>query len=69
MEKYNLDSLKFIFRVIGSFERLNESRIQTPLNDNSKIVYNVSNMESYSNEVFNGFECIWNRIVRDNIYI
>ena len=68
MEKYNLDSLKFLFRVIKNFEKLEIVRIPRHV-EKSKVVHSLANIKSYDKEVFKGFNCIWNRIVRNNTYI
>ena len=45
------------------------TRIPRHVNEKSKIVYNLTNIDNYNKEVFKGFNSIWNRIVRDKIYL
>jgi hypothetical protein len=67
MNKYNLDSLKMIFRTINSYNYLDNSIIPFFVKDNSKIEYGAQNIENLNKEVFNGWDKIWNRIIRSNI--
>ena len=69
IEKYNLDSCKFLFRVIRSFNNLNNSRVFFHVGNNAKIVYETSNIKALNNKVFSNWGNIWNRLVRANIYI
>ena len=48
MEKYNLDSLKMIFRIIRYFDKLNESKIFFHVYNDSKIIYKPSNIENFN---------------------
>jgi glycosyltransferase involved in cell wall biosynthesis len=68
MNKYNLDSLKMIFRIINSYNYIDYSRIPFHVKGNSKIVYGTQNIENKNNEVFDGWGNIWNRIIRRNIF-
>ena len=67
MEKYNLDSLKMTFRIVTSYDRLNESLLLFHV-DNNSIIYESSNIENYNNYVFKSWGNIWTRIARANIY-
>jgi len=69
IEKYNLDSIKFLFRVIRSFNTIDKSNIFFHVNNNSKIEYESSGIEKFNKFIFKGWENIWNRLVRANIYI
>ena len=69
MEKYNLDSVKFLYRRIKSMNTLNKSKIDFHVYKKSKIVYDSSNVEKYNKKIFKSWGNIWNRIVRANIYI
>ena len=69
IENYKLDSVKMIFRIIDSFDNLIESNIKFHVYNNSKITYGTSNIEKFNNKVFDYWGNIWNRIVRNNIYI
>ena len=67
MNKYNLDSLKMIFRIISNYNYLDYSRIPFHVKGNSKIVYGTQNIENLNIEVFDGWGNIWNRIIKSNI--
>ena len=67
MNKYNLDSLKMIFRIISNYNYLDHSRIPFHVKGNSKIVYGTQNIENLNTEVFDGWGNIWNRIIKSNI--
>ena len=69
IEKYNLDSCKFLFRVIRSFNNLNNSRVFFHVGNNAKIVYETANIKALNNRIFSNWGNIWNRLVRANIYI
>ena len=68
IEKYNLDSCKFIFRVIRSFNTLQNSYIFFRADNNSKIIYGSENMKNINIKIFTNWGNIWNRLVRANIY-
>ena len=69
MEKYNLDSAKFLFRIIRSYKKYNESVVFFHAKENSKIFYESRNIENINNFIFRGWGNIWNRLTRANIYI
>jgi len=69
MNKYNLDSLKMIFRIINDYSYLDSSTIPFHVRGNSKIAYGTENIENLNTEVFDGWGNIWNRIFRKNIFI
>ena len=69
IEKYNLDSAKFLYRKVKSYNKLNASDVLLHVNDNSKIVYGSSNIEKYNKLIFKNFGNIWTRISRSNILI
>jgi glycosyltransferase involved in cell wall biosynthesis len=69
IENYNLDSVKFLYRRIKSINTLNKSGIYHHVYQKSKIVYGSSNVQKYNKMIFKGWNSIWNRIVRANIYI
>ena len=69
MEKYNLDSCKFLFRIIRSFNNLNKSTIFFHVGNKAKIVYETPNIKALNNKVFSTWGNIWNRLVRANVYI
>ena len=68
MEKYNLDSLKFLFRVIRNNTKLNETDINFHVYENSTIIYEPSNIDYFNNLIFK-WGNVWNRLTRANIYI
>ena len=68
-EKYNLDSCKFLFRVIRSFNNIKNSIIYFHIGLNqSKIVYGPNNIKALNIKTFSNWGNIWNRLVRANIY-
>ena len=68
MEKYNLDSCKFLFRILRSFQKLEKSQIFFHVGKKAKIVYGYQNIYNYNRKVFSYWGNIWNRLVRANIY-
>ena len=69
MEKYNLDSVRFLWRCIYDYNNIENSNI--PLNTfpkTTKIVYESNNVEKYNKFYFGDYGYIWNRIVRANIF-
>ena len=68
IEKYNLDSCKFLFRIIRSFEKLHNSAVFFHVGINDKIVYGPENIYTLNYKVFTFWGNIWNRLVRCNIY-
>ena len=69
IEKYHLDSVKFLFRVVRSYKNLNKSKIVFHVNKNSKIIYNSSNIKNFNRYIFKSWGNIWTRITRANIHI
>ena len=68
IEKYNLDSCKFLFRIIRSFETLSSSGVFFHVGPNDKIVYGPQNIVELHSKVFSFRGTIWTRLVRANIY-
>ena len=69
IEKNNLDSVKMIFRIIHSYYNCTKnSYIPYHSNENSKIIYEKSNITDVNLKVFNFSKNIFNRIIRTNIY-
>jgi glycosyltransferase involved in cell wall biosynthesis len=68
IQKYNLDSCKFLFRVIRSFNYVQNSRIFFHVGKNSKIIYEPENIKNIDRKIFTNWGNIWNRLVRANIY-
>ena len=69
MEKYNLDSSKFLFRIIRSYRKYYQSLVFFHVNKKSKIIYEPKNIENFNNLIFKTWGNIWNRLTRANIYI
>ena len=68
MEKYNLDSVKMAFRVIGDYTNISDSKILYHADDNSKIVYGGGNIENYDASIFGKSGNIWNRFIKANVF-
>ena len=69
MEKFNLDSLKMIFRIIKSYDNINQSQIIFHVYNNSKIVYGTDNIMKLNEKVFDGWGNIGKRIIKKNILL
>ena len=68
IEKYNLDSCKFLFRIIKSFGNLKNSLTYFHVDPNEKIAYEPNNIKNLNYKVFIIWGNIWNRLVRANVY-
>ena len=68
IEKYNLDSCKFLFRLIRDFNNLNKSSIYFHIGLKPRIAYEPKNIEYENFKVFYNWGNIWNRLVRANIF-
>ncbi len=68
MEKYNLDSLKMLFRVIKSY-KVNKSKIPFHVYNLAKIVYGTDNIIKINEKVFENWGNVWNRIIKKNILL
>ena len=69
LEKYHLDSAKYLFRLVRSYKNLTKTRIVFHVNENSKIIYGPSNINKFNIFIFKTWGNIWNRLTRANIYI
>ena len=69
MEKYNLDSCKFLYRVIKNINNLNNSIINWHIGSKPIIYYGSDNIQSLNNKIGYHWIAIWNSFVRANIYI
>ena len=69
MEKYHLDSCKFLFRLVSDYERPNPNRAIFHAYNNSKIVYETPNIKKMNTLIFKTWGNIWNRITRKNILL
>ena len=68
IDKYNLDSCKFLFRIIRSFKKLQKSVVYFHVRKKAKIVYESKNIFALNHKVFSYWGNIWNRLVRANIF-
>ena len=69
IEKYNLDSCKFLFRIIYNFNNLANFTIPYHIGNKSIIIYEPKNIKSFNDEIFVKCGNIWNRLVRADTYI
>ena len=69
IEKYNLDSCKFLFRVLRNFGYLKYSALHFHVGNDSKIVYKPENIKALNSKIFTYWGNIWTRLVRANILI
>ena len=68
IEKYNLDSCKFLFRKLKSYNNLNKSSILFHVGLKPRIAYEPKNIEYLNFKIFYNWGNIWNRLVRANIF-
>ena len=68
IDKYNLDSCKFLFRIIRSFNNLTNSVVYFHVGFKAKIAYEKKNIIFLDFKVFYRWGNIWNRLVRANIF-
>ena len=73
IEKYNLDSIKMMFRFIFSYKNIFNETNNFPNNTNhnsniNKIIYNSSNIKNYDKEIFSNCGVIWTRLTRANVF-
>ena len=69
INKYNLDSIKFLFRIIYNFNDLTNFSIPYHIGKKSKIEYTPKKIKSFDEKIFINCGNIWNRLVRASIYI
>ena len=69
MEKYNLDSSKFLFRIIHGYDRISASRLFFNVTGQSKIIYGPENIINFNTKIFSFWGNVWNRLTRANIMI
>lgn len=68
IEKYKLDSIKMMFRLIYNYNNIEHSSIPFEINSNyTKIVYEPRNIKKYNKEIFTTWGNIWTRLTRSNI--
>ena len=68
IEKYNLDSCKFLFRKLKSYNNLNKSSVLFHVGLKPRIAYEPKNIEYLNFKIFYNWGNIWNRLVRANIF-
>ena len=68
INKYNLDSCKFLFRIIRSFSNLTNSVVNFHAGFKSKIAYETKNIIFLDFKVFYKWGNIWNRLTRANVF-
>ena len=68
IEKYNLDSCKFLFRIIRSYNNIKNSVVYFHVGHRAKIIYEQNNMKDLNYKIFHIWGNIWNRLVRANTY-
>ena len=68
IEKYKLDSIKMMFRLLYNYSDIENSSIPFKINSNyTKIVYEPGNIKKYNEEIFGTWGNIWTRLTRSNI--
>ena len=68
IEKYKLDSIKMMFRLIYNYSEIEHSKIPFQINSfYTKIVYKPQNIKKYNEEIFSTWGNIWTRLTRSNI--
>ena len=68
IEKYKLDSIKMMFRLIYNYSDIENSSIPFKINSKyTKIVYEPGNIKKYNEEIFGTWGNIWTRLTRSNI--
>ena len=69
-EKYNLDSIRMLYKEISSYNNVTNYTIPLfPINaEYNKIVYGSQNIKRYNKEVFNGWGTLWTRLTKSNIF-
>ena len=68
IEKYNLDSIKMLFRIIKNFDNLKNYKLSIVYRKKySKIIYE-KNIERYNRKVFGNYTNVWNRLTKSYIF-
>ena len=69
IEKYNLDSIKMLFRIIKNFNDLENYKLPLIFKKQySKIIYESKNIERFNRKVFGNYTNVWNRLTKGTIY-
>jgi glycosyltransferase involved in cell wall biosynthesis len=69
MEKYNLDSCKFLFRMIYHYNNTKPNQVIFHIYNKSKIIYGSENINHMNRLIFKKCGVIWTRITRANTMI
>ena len=69
IEKYNLDSVKMLFRYLYDYNNLTNSDIPFKIDESpSKIIYGKNNSELQNKIFFRGWNIIWSRLTKADIF-
>ena len=69
IERYNLDSVKTLFRSIYDFKNFSSYKIEINTNINYTQIVNKSDLEGYNRFIMSwAYGVIWNRLTRNDIY-
>ena len=69
IEKYNLDSCKFLFRTVSNFNNLTDTVIPYNIRKKIKIIYDSHRIKALNDKIFIQCGSIWNRLTRANTYL
>ena len=69
-EKYNLDSVKMLFKTIFNYNNIPNKKIPHFTNNEvyNKIVYGTQNIKRYNKKIFGNSGAIWIRLIKSNIF-
>ena len=68
IEKYQLDSVKMLFRLIYNYSEIGKTSFPFEIKTNyTKIVYGSHNIVKYNEEIFSSWGNIWTRLTKSNI--
>lgn len=70
IEKYKLDSIKMLFRLINDYNNLTDFESPFKPNTNYVMINDKNDIVTYNKKIFKFYkETIWNRLTRSDIYI
>ena len=68
VEKYNLDSLKMVFRIITNYSNLENYKLPFIFEKNyTKMIYKPF-VEKYDRRIFGNYTNVWNRLTKNSIF-